>query len=97
MEEETIVESNVIVLGIVNESFTLGENILMNENLLDKSFTFSIGVFSYESWCNRRDSLYFVTLKLDELFWSLHIFEMSITDRGDKKGKGVAFRSINNE
>ena len=49
MEEETIVESNVIVLGIVNESFTLGENILMNENLLDKSFTFSIGVFSYES------------------------------------------------
>lgn len=31
------------------------------------------------------------SLKLEELFGSLHTFEIFISDREDKKGKGIAF------
>ena len=37
------------------------------------------------------------TLKLDELFGSLCTFKLIINNKGDKKGKDVAFQSINNE
>ncbi|KAA0065837.1 gag-proteinase polyprotein [Cucumis melo var. makuwa] len=37
------------------------------------------------------------TLKLDELFGSLLTFEMAISDRENKKGKGIAFKSIYEE
>ncbi|KAA0058251.1 gag-proteinase polyprotein [Cucumis melo var. makuwa] len=37
------------------------------------------------------------TLKLDELFESLLTFEMAISDRENKKGKGIAFKSTYEE
>ena len=35
------------------------------------------------------------SLKLDELFGSLHIFQISISDGEDKKVEGVTFHLIN--
>lgn len=37
------------------------------------------------------------SLNLDKLFSSLHIFEILISNREDKKGKGIAFQSIHDE
>ncbi|KAA0035324.1 gag-pol polyprotein [Cucumis melo var. makuwa] len=37
------------------------------------------------------------TLKLDELFGSLLTFEMAISDRENKKDKGIAFKSTYEE
>ncbi|KAA0060581.1 uncharacterized protein E6C27_scaffold22G004530 [Cucumis melo var. makuwa] len=37
------------------------------------------------------------TLKLDELFGYLLTFETTISDRENKKGKGIAFKSIYEE
>ncbi|XP_050937810.1 uncharacterized protein LOC127148365 [Cucumis melo] len=40
---------------------------------------------------------YITTLKLDELFGSLLTFEMDVSDRENKKGKRIAFKSIYEE
>ncbi|KAA0038159.1 gag-pol polyprotein [Cucumis melo var. makuwa] len=94
-EEETIVEYNVRVLEIANESFNLGEKIpeskLVIKVLHSLPKKFDMKVIAIE------EAHDITTLKLDELFGSILTFEMTISDREDKKEKGIAFKSVYEE
>ncbi|KAA0048742.1 gag-proteinase polyprotein [Cucumis melo var. makuwa] len=91
-EDESISEYNERVLEIANESLLLGEKIpdskIVQKVLRSLSRKFDVKVTAIE------EAYDITTLKLEELFGSLLTFEMAISDRENKKGKGIAFESI---
>ncbi|KAA0052224.1 gag-pol polyprotein [Cucumis melo var. makuwa] len=94
-KEEMIAEYNVRVLEIANESFNLGEKIyeskLVRKVLRSLPSKFDMKVTTIE------EAHDITTLKLDELFGSLITFEMAISNREDKKGKCITFKSVHEE
>ncbi|KAA0058236.1 gag-proteinase polyprotein [Cucumis melo var. makuwa] len=94
-EDELVSEYNERVLEIANGSLLLGE-IIYDSKILWKVLRslprkFDIKVTAIE------EAHDITTLKLDELFGSLLTFEMAISDRENKKGKGIAFKSTYEE
>ncbi|TYK21443.1 gag-pol polyprotein [Cucumis melo var. makuwa] len=91
-EDETVSEYNERVLEIANDSLLLGEKIpeskIVSKVLRSLPRKFDMKVTAIE------EAQDIMTLKLDELFGSLLTFEMAISDRESKKGKGIAFKSI---
>ncbi|TYK15900.1 gag-pol polyprotein [Cucumis melo var. makuwa] len=91
-EDELVLEYNERVLEIANESLLLGEKIpdsnIVRKVLRSLPRKFDIKVTAI------KEAHDITKLKLDELFESLLIFEMTISHRENKKGKGVAFKSI---
>ncbi|KAA0048271.1 Receptor-like protein 12 [Cucumis melo var. makuwa] len=94
-EDESVSEYNERVLEIANESLLLGEKIpeskivhKMLRSLLEK---FDMKVTAIE------EAHDITKLKLDELFMSLLSFEITISNRENKKGKSVAFKSVYEE
>ncbi|KAA0062782.1 gag-pol polyprotein [Cucumis melo var. makuwa] len=91
-EDETVSEYNGRVLEIVNDSLLLGEKILeskiVRKVLRSLPRKFDMKVTTIE------EAQDITTLKLDELFWSLLTFEMAMSDRESKKGKGITFISV---
>ena len=85
MEDESIVDFNVRVLYIANESFALGEWI-SESKLVRKVLRSLLRIFDMNAIAIE-EAHYIGSLKLDELFDSLHTFEISISNRKDKKGK----------
>ncbi|TYK08855.1 gag-pol polyprotein [Cucumis melo var. makuwa] len=91
-EDETVSEYNGRVLEIVNDSLLLGEKILESKIVrkvlrsLPRKFDMKV--------TTKEEAQDITTLKLDELFWSLLTFEMAMSDRESKKGKGIAFISV---
>ncbi|TYK08444.1 gag-pol polyprotein [Cucumis melo var. makuwa] len=94
-EDEWVSEYNERVLEIANESLLLGEKIpdskIMRKVLRSLSRKFDMKVTAIE------EAHGITTLKLDELFGSLLTFEMTISDREKKKGKGITFKSTYEE
>ena len=94
-EDEFVAEYNERVLEIANKSFNLGEKIpeskIVQKVLRSLPGKFDMKVTTIEE---TRD---ITKLKLDELFGSLLTFEMAISNRENKKGKGVAFKSVYEE
>ncbi|KAA0037652.1 gag-proteinase polyprotein [Cucumis melo var. makuwa] len=91
-EDETVSEYNERVLKITNDSLVLGEKIPKSKIVLKvlRSLPrkFDMKVTAIEEGQD------ITTLKLDELFGSLLTFEMTISDRESKKGKGITFKSV---
>jgi len=85
-------QSTMRVLEIANESLLLGEKIpdykIVRKVLRSLPRKFDMKVIAI------KEAHDITTLKLDELFGSLLTFEMAISDRENKKGKGIAFESI---
>ncbi|KAA0054609.1 gag-pol polyprotein [Cucumis melo var. makuwa] len=94
-EDEFVAEYNERVLEIANKSFNLGEKIpeskIVQKVLRSLPGKFDMKVTTIEE---TRD---ITKLKLDELFGSLLTFEMAISNRENKNGKGVAFKSVYEE
>ncbi|KAA0054430.1 gag-proteinase polyprotein [Cucumis melo var. makuwa] len=94
-EDETVANYNERVMEIANESFNLGKEILeykiVRKVLRSLPGKFDMKVIAIQETHD------ITTLKLDELFESLLNFEMTISNREDKKGKGIAFKSIYEE
>lgn len=91
-EDETIVEFNVRLLDIANESFSLGEKIseekLVRKVLRSLPRRFDMKVTVIE------EAHDITTMKVDELFGSLRTFEMSFDDKSDKKSKNIAYSRL---
>ncbi|KAA0036592.1 gag-proteinase polyprotein [Cucumis melo var. makuwa] len=91
-EDESVSEYNERVLEIANESLLLGEKFsdskIVRKVLRSLPRKFDIKVTAIE------EAHDITKLKLDELFGSLLTFEMAISHRENKKGKGVVFKSI---
>ena len=91
-EDETVLEYNERVLEIANESLLLGEKIpdskIVRKVLRSLPRKFDMKITAIE------EAHDITKLKLDELFGSLLTFEMTISHKENKKGKGVAFKSI---
>ncbi|KAA0032992.1 gag-pol polyprotein [Cucumis melo var. makuwa] len=91
-EDETVSEYNERVLEIANESLLLGEKIpdskIVRKVLRSLPRKFDMKITAIE------EAHDITKLKLDELFGSLLTFEMTISHKENKKGKGVAFKSI---
>ncbi|TYJ99745.1 F5J5.1 [Cucumis melo var. makuwa] len=92
IEDETISKYNKRVLEIANDSLLLGEKIseskIVRKMLRSLPRKFDIKVTAI------KEAQDITTLKLDELFGSLLTFEMTMSDRESKKGKGIAFKSV---
>ena len=88
-EDESVAEYNERILEIADESFNLGENIpeskIVWKVLCSLPEKFDMKVTAIE------EAHDIIKLKLDELFGSLLTFEMAISNRENKKGKGIAF------
>lgn len=82
-EDETIVEFNVRVLDLANESFALGEKFtdtkMVREVLRSLRFRFNMKATTI------KEANDITTMKLDELFGSLKTFELSLEDNVLKK------------
>ncbi|KAA0043415.1 uncharacterized protein E6C27_scaffold1639G00210 [Cucumis melo var. makuwa] len=91
IEDESVSKYNERVLEIVNDLLLLGEKIpkskIVRKVLRSLPRKFDMKVIAIE------ESQDITTLKLDELFGSLLMFEMAMSDRESKKGKGIAFKS----
>ncbi|TYK08776.1 gag-pol polyprotein [Cucumis melo var. makuwa] len=94
-EDESMSEYNERVLEITNESLLLDEknpdSKIMRKVLRSLPMKFDMKVTAIKEAYN------ITTLKLDELFGSLLTFEIAISDKENKKGKGIAFKSIYEE
>ncbi|TYJ98757.1 gag-proteinase polyprotein [Cucumis melo var. makuwa] len=94
-EEENVTDYNERVLEIANESFNLGERIresmIVCKVLLSLPGKFDMKVTAIE------EAHDIPKLKLNELFGSLTTFEMATSKKDDKKGKGVAFKTVYEE
>ncbi|KAA0047000.1 gag-pol polyprotein [Cucumis melo var. makuwa] len=88
---ESVLKYNERVLEIANESLLLGEKIPDSKIVRSLPRKFDMKVTAIE------EAHDITTLKLDKLFGSLLTFEMTISDRENKKGKGIAFKSIYEE
>ncbi|KAA0042420.1 gag-proteinase polyprotein [Cucumis melo var. makuwa] len=90
-EDETVSEYDERVLEIANDSLLLGEKIseskIVSKVLRSLPKKLDMKVTAIE------EAQDITTLKLDELFGSLLTFEMAMSDRESKKGKGIAFKS----
>lgn len=91
LKEETIIEFNVRLLDIANESFDLGEKI-SEEKLVCKVLRslpkrFEMKVTTIEKAHD------IVIMKVDELSGSLRTFEMSFDEKPNKKSKNIALQS----
>ncbi|TYK14780.1 gag-proteinase polyprotein [Cucumis melo var. makuwa] len=88
-------EYNERVLDIANESLLLGEKIpdskIVRKVLCSLSRKFDMKVTAI------KEAHDITTLKLDELFGSLFTLEMTISNRENKKGKMITFKSIYEE
>ncbi|KAA0038179.1 gag-proteinase polyprotein [Cucumis melo var. makuwa] len=88
-------ECNERVLDIANESLLLGEKIpdskIVRKVLCSLSRKFDMKVTAI------KEAHDITTLKLDELFGSLFTLEMTISNRENKKGKRITFKSIYEE
>ncbi|KAA0039061.1 uncharacterized protein E6C27_scaffold84G001570 [Cucumis melo var. makuwa] len=91
-EDETISKYNERVLEIANDSLLLGEKIseskIVRKMLRSLPRKFDMKVTAIE------EAQDITTLKLDELFGSLLTFEMTMSDRESKKGKGITFNQF---
>ncbi|KAA0045318.1 gag-pol polyprotein [Cucumis melo var. makuwa] len=94
-EDESVSEYNERVLEITNESLLLDEknpdSKIMRKVLRSLPMKFDMKVTAI------KEAYDITTLKLDELFGSLLTFEIAISDKENKKGKGIAFKSIYEE
>ena len=95
VKDESVSDYNERVLEIANESLLLGEKIPESEivrkvlrSLLEK---FDMKVTAIE------EAHDITKLKLDKLFGSLLTFEITISHRENKKGKGITFKSVYEE
>ncbi|TYK13606.1 gag-pol polyprotein [Cucumis melo var. makuwa] len=90
-EDESVLAYNKRVLEIANESLLRSEKIhdskIMRKVLRSLPKTFDMKVNTIE------EAHDITTLKLDELFGSLLMFEMATADRESEKGKRIAFKS----
>ncbi|TYK18530.1 gag-pol polyprotein [Cucumis melo var. makuwa] len=90
-EDESVSEYNKRVIEITNESLLLGEKIpdskIVRKVLRSLPRKFDMKVNAIE------EAHDITTLKHDELFGSLLMFEMATADRENKKGKGISFKS----
>ncbi|KAA0045506.1 gag-pol polyprotein [Cucumis melo var. makuwa] len=90
-EDESISEYHKRVLEIANDSLLFGQKIpesrIVRKVLRSLPRKFDMKVTAIEEVQD------ITTLKLDELFGSLLTFEMTISNRESKKGKGIAFKS----
>ncbi|KAA0056418.1 gag-pol polyprotein [Cucumis melo var. makuwa] len=91
-EDKTVSEYNERVLKIANDSLLFGEKIyeskIVHKVLRSLPRKFDMKVTAIE------EAQDITTLKLDELFESLLMFEMAMSDRESKKGKGIEFKSV---
>ncbi|TYK18161.1 gag-pol polyprotein [Cucumis melo var. makuwa] len=94
-EDESVSEYNERVLKIANESLLLGEKIpdskIVRKVLRSLPRKFDMKVTAIE------EAHDITTLKLDEVFGSLLTFETTISNRENKKGKGITFKSTYEE
>ena len=94
-EDEFVSDYNERVLEIANESVLLREKIpeskIVHKVLRSLPGKFDMKVTTIEETHD------ITKLKLDELFGSLLTFKMAISHRENKKGKGIAFKSIYEE
>ncbi|KAA0035182.1 uncharacterized protein E6C27_scaffold57G002840 [Cucumis melo var. makuwa] len=94
-KDESVAEYNERVLEIANGSFNLGEKIseskIVRKMLLSLPGKIDMKVTAIE------EAHDITKLKLDELFGSLLTFEMTISNRENKKGTGVASKSVYEE
>ncbi|KAA0046523.1 gag-pol polyprotein [Cucumis melo var. makuwa] len=91
-EDESVLEYNERVLEIANESLLLGEK--NSDSKIVRKVLRSLPR-KFDMKATTIEEAYDITkLKLDELFGSLLTFEMAISHRENKKGKGIAFKSI---
>ena len=94
-EDKYISDYNERVPKITNESLLLGERIpkskIVHKVIRSLSRKFDMKVIVIE------EAHEITKLKLDELFGSLLTFEMAISHGENKKGKGIAFKSIYEE
>ncbi|KAA0052278.1 Receptor-like protein 12 [Cucumis melo var. makuwa] len=94
-QDESVVEYNEKVLEIPNESFNLGEKIPKSK-IVRKVLRSLPGKFNMKVTAIK-EAHDITKLKLDNFFESLLTFEMTISNRENKKGKGVAFKSVYEE
>ncbi|KAA0045248.1 gag-pol polyprotein [Cucumis melo var. makuwa] len=91
-EDESVSEYNERVLEIANDSLLLGEKIheskIVCKVLRSLPRKFVMKVTAIE------EAQDITTLKLDELFGSLLTFEMALSNKESKKGKGIAFKLL---
>ena len=71
---------------MANESFALGEK--TTESMMVQKVLRSLPSKAIE------EANDITIMKLDELFGSLHTFEFSFKDQGQKKKNGITFQSI---
>ncbi|KAA0064119.1 gag-pol polyprotein [Cucumis melo var. makuwa] len=91
IEDESVSEYNERVLEVANDLLLLGEKIpeskIVRKVLRSLPRKFAMKVTAI------KEAQDITTLKLDKLFGSLLTFEMTISNRESKNGKGVVFKS----
>ena len=90
-KDEFVAEYNERVLEIAKVSFNLGEKI--PESKIVRKVMRSLPRKSDMKVTAVEEAHNITKLKLDELFGSLLTFEMAISNRENKKGKGIALKS----
>ncbi|KAA0048309.1 gag-pol polyprotein [Cucumis melo var. makuwa] len=90
-DDESVSNYNERLLEIANESLLLREKI-PESKIVRKVLRSLPGKFDMVTAIEEAHDI--TKLKLDELIGSLLTFEMTISHRENKKGKGVAFKSI---
>ena len=94
-EEGTVADYNERVLEIANEWFNLRKKI-PESKIVCKVLRFLLAKFDMK--VTVVEEAHDITkLKLDELLGSLTTFEMTISNKDDKKGKGVAVKTVYEE
>ncbi|KAA0033119.1 gag-pol polyprotein [Cucumis melo var. makuwa] len=94
-EEQTVVEFNVRVLDIANESNVLGEKMsnakLVRKALRSLPLRFNMKITIIEEANNMS------TMKLNELFGSIRTFELHLGEGDVKRKYGIALTSMKEE
>ncbi|KAA0067049.1 gag-proteinase polyprotein [Cucumis melo var. makuwa] len=90
-KDESVSDYNKRVLELANESLLLGEKI-PDSKIVRKVLQFLPRKFDMKVTAIE-EAYDITTLKLDELFGSLLMFEMATADRESKKSKRIAFKS----
>lgn len=90
-DDETIIEFNMRLLDIANESLALGEKI-SEEKLVRKILKSLPKRFDMRD-TTIKEAQDISSMKVDDLIGSLITCEMSLNDKSDKKNKGIALQS----
>ncbi|KAA0032910.1 gag-pol polyprotein [Cucumis melo var. makuwa] len=93
-EDESVSEYNERVLEIANESLLLGEKI--SDSKIVRNMLQSLPR-KFDMVTAIEEAHDITTLKFDELFGSLLTFEMTTSNRENKKRNGIAFKSTYEE